>query len=136
MMKKIFTVVAVLAVTSTLAGCASTMLQNDRLLSVTANTLGVGESDLTITNRRTVGLETYYIATTKREEYACVINGGNILTMGMVNPPMCKKKEVIAEKVSETKLVEAKPMASQAVETSIVADPKATGKASARKKSK
>ena len=26
------------------------------------------------------------------KEFACVVNGGNLLTMGVVNPPLCNKK--------------------------------------------
>ncbi len=78
---------------SLLAGCASTMLSNERIASETAGALGVSPDELTIQNRRTEMTNTNYIAKTKTgKEYTCIINGGNALTFGMVNPPMCSKK--------------------------------------------
>lgn len=76
-----------------ISGCASTILSDDRLISNTAGVLGVPQNELTITNRREETPNTYYIATTKSgKKYACVINGGNMLTFGMTNPPSCVKK--------------------------------------------
>lgn len=76
-----------------LGGCASTMLSNERIASETAGILGVSPEELSIQNRRTEATNTYYVARTKTgKEYACVINGGNALTFGMVNPPSCNSK--------------------------------------------
>lgn len=76
-----------------LGGCASTILSNERITSETAGALGVSPEELTIQNRRTEMTNTYYTAKTKTgKEYTCIINGGNILTAGMINPPMCSKK--------------------------------------------
>ena len=70
------------------SGCASTFLPPERLASETAGSLGVPASQISISNVRTEGTNTYYIARTKAgKKYACVINGGNALTLGLVNPP-------------------------------------------------
>ena len=70
------------------SGCASTFLPPERLASETAGSLGVSASQISISNVRTEGTNTYYIARTKAgKKYACVINGGNALTLGLVNPP-------------------------------------------------
>ena len=70
------------------SGCASTLLPPERLASETAGSLGVPASQISISNVRTEGTNTYYIARTKAgKKYACVINGGNALTLGLVNPP-------------------------------------------------
>ena len=76
-----------------LSGCATTLLSNERIISNTAGVLGISPDDITISNRRTEMVNTYYIAKTKKGAvYACAINGGNLLTAGMVNAPTCKKK--------------------------------------------
>jgi hypothetical protein len=70
------------------SGCASTFLPPERLASETAGVIGVPPSQITISDVRTEGTNTYYIARTKAgKKYACVINGGNALTLGLVNPP-------------------------------------------------
>jgi hypothetical protein len=91
MLKHSAVVIAVFAGLS--AGCASQMLSDDRIRTNTAGILGVAPEDLTISNRNEQVPNTYYTATTKSGQgYACIINGGGILAMGMVNPPMCNKK--------------------------------------------
>lgn len=86
-------IVVSLAIAS-LVGCGSTMLSNERISSETAGILGLSPSDITIGNRRTEQMNTYYTVKTKGgKELNCVITGGNAFTMGMVNPPMCTKKE-------------------------------------------
>jgi hypothetical protein len=83
-----------IAATISLGGCQGTMLSNDRIISNTAGILGVPPSDVTISDRRADGpTNTYYIAHVKSGgEYACVINGGGMLAMGMTNPPSCTRK--------------------------------------------
>jgi hypothetical protein len=81
-----------------LAGCASiagstNMLTDDKIKSDTSGVLGYSPDDLTITSRRTEGTNTYVNLKAKdRKEFTCIINGGNLLSFGMTNPPMCNKK--------------------------------------------
>jgi len=81
-----------------LTGCASiaggtNMLTDDKIRSETAGTLGYAPDDLTITSRRTEGTNTYVmLKAADGKEFACTVNGGNLLTMGIVNPPLCNKK--------------------------------------------
>src|ERR1700752_4358307 len=81
-----------------LAGCASiaqstNSLSDDQIKSQTGGTLGYAPGDLTIVSRRTEGTNTYVaLKASDGREFNCVINGGNLLTMGIVNPPMCSKK--------------------------------------------
>jgi len=76
-----------------MSGCASTLLSDDRLKSNLAGTLGVQASDLTIESRREQTPNTYVdVKTVTGKEYSCIVNGGGILSAGMVNPPMCGPK--------------------------------------------
>lgn len=81
-----------------LAGCASiaestNSLSDDRIRSETAGTLGYAPADLTITSRRTEGTNTYVtLKASDGKEFACTLNGGNLLSGGIVNPPLCGKK--------------------------------------------
>jgi hypothetical protein len=78
---------------SLLTGCASQLLSNERIASETAGIIGVSPQEVTIENRRTEMTNTYYIAKTNDgNELSCVINGGNIVTFGLVNAPRCAKK--------------------------------------------
>lgn len=80
------------------AGCASiaestNSLSDEQLKSQTGGVLGYSSGDLAITSRRTAGTNTYVsLKATDGKEFACVVNGGNLLTMGVVNPPLCNKK--------------------------------------------
>lgn len=82
----------------TLSGCASiasgtNTLTDEKIKSETSGALGYSPADLTITNRRTEGTNTYVNLQAKdKKEFTCIINGGNLLTFGMTNPPMCTKK--------------------------------------------
>ena len=79
-------------------GCASiagktNTLTDDKIKSETSGVLGYSPDDLKITSRRTEGTNTYVGLKTKDgKEFNCIINGGNFLTLGMINPPMCAKK--------------------------------------------
>lgn len=81
-----------------LNGCASiagstNTLTDDKIKSQTSGVLGYSPDDLTITSRRTEGTNTYVNLQVKdKKEFTCVINGGNLLTFGMTNPPICSKK--------------------------------------------
>jgi hypothetical protein len=75
--------------------CQTTMLGDDRIVSQTAAVLGVPVSQLSISDRANDGAtNTSYIAHDSKSgaSYACVINGGGVLAMGMTNPPTCNKK--------------------------------------------
>jgi hypothetical protein len=97
-MKKLLFAVSLCAIIGGISGCASVagstnMLTDDKIKSDTAGVLGYSPSDLTITSRRTEGTNTYVnLIASNKKEYSCVINGGNLLTMGMTNPPQCAKK--------------------------------------------
>lgn len=74
-----------------LGACQQQMLSDDRMTQSIAGTLGVPPSDVTLSDRRTDGpTNTYVIARVRNgSSYACTVNGGGILAMGMVNPPTC-----------------------------------------------
>jgi hypothetical protein len=73
------------------SGCATNLLSDDRIRANTAGVLGQPASAVVISDRREEGLNTYYTARTRRGVFACSINGGNILTAGMVNAPICNR---------------------------------------------
>lgn len=73
-----------------LSACANTILSDDRIQSSTAGVLGVSPEQVTISNRRYDGMtNTYYTANTAGRSYACTINGGTVLSLGIVNPATC-----------------------------------------------
>lgn len=82
----------------TLAGCSTiaektTVISDENLVSQSAGALGYSPKDLTITSRRTEGTNTYVDLKAKdKKEFTCIINGGNILTFGVTNPPQCNRK--------------------------------------------
>lgn len=90
--------VAVLLFLGLINGCASVAsntnsLTDERIKSETSGALGYAVSDLTIVSRRTEGTNTYVNLKAKnKKEYTCIINGGNLLSFGMTNPPICAKK--------------------------------------------
>ena len=44
-------------------------------------------------SRRTEGTNTYVnVRTGNRQSHACIINGGNMLSFGMTNPPVCSRR--------------------------------------------
>lgn len=81
-----------------IAGCSSiasgtNTLTDDRIKSETSGALGYSPEDLTIVSRRTEGVNTYVALQTRdKNEFNCIINGGNLLSFGMTNPPMCSRK--------------------------------------------
>jgi hypothetical protein len=92
------TTAAALLLSSHLTACgtvagSTNMLTDDRIVSESAGALGVSPSDLTLLSRRTSGTNTYANLRAKdKREYTCIINGGNLLSFGMVNPPTCSKQ--------------------------------------------
>jgi hypothetical protein len=78
---------------ASIAGSSSKMLPDDRIKAETSGALGYEPGDLTLVSRRTEGLNTYANLKAKDgKEFTCIINGGNWLSMGMTNPPMCSPK--------------------------------------------
>ena len=80
------------------SGCTSfatstNTLSDERIRSETSGALGYSPDELSIISRRTEGVNTYVNLKAKdRKEFTCIINGGNLLSFGMTNPPMCNKK--------------------------------------------
>jgi hypothetical protein len=73
-----------------LSACASTITPDDRLASLTSGTLGIPANELTISDRQSGATNTAYIATTRSgRQYACNLNGGGLLALGLTNPPVC-----------------------------------------------
>lgn len=96
-MKRMFTLLLTSVIV--MSGCASiaestNMLTDEKVLSQSAGALGYSPNELSIVNRRTEGTNTYVnlIGVKDKKEYTCIINGGNALSFGMSNPPMCNKK--------------------------------------------
>ncbi|MBK3510933.1 MULTISPECIES: hypothetical protein [Pseudomonas] len=84
--------VALLGGCNALAG-KTNMLSDDDVKSQSAGALGYAPADLTIVNRQTQGTNTYVLLKTNdNKQFNCIINGGNIMTFGMSNPPSCAKK--------------------------------------------
>jgi hypothetical protein len=81
-----------------LGGCGSiasstNSLSDERLKSEAAGAIGLSPDALSLLNRRTEGTNTYYAVKARDgKEYDCIINGGNLLSFGMTNPPSCKRK--------------------------------------------
>ncbi|WP_080943293.1 hypothetical protein [Pseudomonas marginalis] len=87
-----FTTLCVLSGCNAIAS-KTNMLSDDDLKSKSAGALGYDPADLTIVSRRTEGTDTYVTLKNKQnKQFNCLINGGNLLTFGMSNPPSCAKK--------------------------------------------
>jgi hypothetical protein len=69
------------------------MLTDDKIKSSTSGVLGYSPEDLNIIDKRVDGTNTYVNLRAKdKKEFTCIINGGNLLSFGMINPPMCNKR--------------------------------------------
>jgi hypothetical protein len=91
-MSKSVTFATLLAAAALLSACQAEMLSDDRIIFNTSGVIGVPAVQLTISDRRSNTTDTYYTAHTKAgATYACVINGGGALALGMVDPPSCSK---------------------------------------------
>lgn len=78
---------------ASIAGSSTRMLSDDRIKSETSAALGYAPEDLALVSRRVEGLNTYASLKAKDgKEFNCIINGGNWLSMGLTNPPMCSRK--------------------------------------------
>lgn len=69
-------------------------LSDEKVLSQSAGALGYAPSELKLVSRRTEGTNTYaqLVGIKDKQEYTCIINGGNALSFGMTNPPSCGRK--------------------------------------------
>ena len=69
------------------------ILSDDRIRDNTALALNMPSTAVVISDRRYDGMtNTYYTARTSRGTYACVINGGSVMAMGMTNRPDCSRR--------------------------------------------
>lgn len=69
------------------------MLTDERIRSEVGGAMGVRAEEVTIVDRRTEGTTTYVnVRTGNRQSHACIINGGNMLSFGMTNPPVCSRR--------------------------------------------
>ena len=91
-------VVAIVAGVQFMTGCAlmaekTNTLTDERILSETSGALGYAPADLVLLSRRTAGTNTYVALKAKDgREFNCIINGGNWVSFGATNPPICAKK--------------------------------------------
>ncbi|MGJ9419678.1 hypothetical protein ACHAC9_18285 [Massilia sp. CMS3.1] len=78
-----------------LSGCSTVaektnFLSDADIKSKVAGTLGHASDAITLIDRRTEGTNTYVTVRVKAgKEFACTLNGGNLLSAGIVNPPTC-----------------------------------------------
>ena len=83
---------------TSLAGCSAVAtktntLSDERILSETGGVLGLSPSELTLVERRTEGVNTYVtLKAGNGKTYACIVNGGNLFSFGMTNPPVCNAR--------------------------------------------
>ena len=68
-------------------------LSDDDAKAKVAGPLGYPTSALTLLTRKTEGTNTYVtVRATDSKTFVCTINGGNALSMGLVNPPDCRPR--------------------------------------------
>ena len=74
-----------------LVGCATTEAE---LRTQTAAVLGYAPADITLSNIRSTGTNTFYIATTPKGHYACAAETGmaKVIALGLTSPPSCYKE--------------------------------------------
>ena len=82
--------IALALLSAPLSGCANAILSDDKIQTDTALAIGAPVDSVRISDRRYDGAtNTYYKATAGGRSYSCVINGGTVMTLGMVNAPQC-----------------------------------------------
>ncbi len=93
-----FTKLTSIALIALACAACSTIAQKTNMLSDTdlttksADALGVPASSLKLLDRHTDGTNTYAdFRAANGAQYHCLINGGNLLSMGMTNPPVCSR---------------------------------------------
>jgi hypothetical protein len=86
-------VLTVLGASLTLAGCADKLLSDDRIRDDTAVALNMPAAAVVISDRRYDGYgTTYYTASNHRAVFRCRIEGGNLNSFGLTNPPECSRR--------------------------------------------
>jgi hypothetical protein len=86
------TCVALMSGCSTIAE-KTNFISDEQIKSKVGGTLGAAPDAVTILNRRTSGTDTYVDVRVKgKQDYSCTLNGGNLLTALIVNPPSCNPK--------------------------------------------
>ena len=86
---------AMLLAALSLPGCSTiaektNFMSDSDIKSRIAGTLGYTTDGVTLVSRRTEGTNTYVVVRVKdKKEFACTLNGGNLLSAGIVNPPAC-----------------------------------------------
>lgn len=77
---------------SIVSSCANDMLSTSRVQTSVAGAIGVPVSDVTIIDQHADGpTNTVILAQTRTgRRYACSINGGGVLTLGMTNGTFCQ----------------------------------------------
>lgn len=89
---------AALAMAAAVSACStvaekSNMLSDDRVVTESAATLGLAPADLKLVSRQTSGTNTFAVLRARDgKEFSCTINGGNLLSFGMTNPPVCQRR--------------------------------------------
>ena len=93
-----FTKLTAIALISISCAACSTIAQKTNMLSdadlttKSADALGMPASSLKLLDRHTDGVNTYAdFRAANGAQYRCLINGGNLLSFGLTNPPICSK---------------------------------------------
>ena len=77
---------------SLIPACTSTLLSNERLLSKTADVLGMPKDHLKLVGRiSNAGYTCYTVETKNGIQYACTITGGDLSTAGFTGSPTCNR---------------------------------------------
>lgn len=91
-------IILICLLAATISGCSSiaggtNTLSDEKIKAHTSGVLGYTPNQITITSKQVQGTNTYVnLKASDKKEFTCVINGGNIFTLGMVNPPSCARK--------------------------------------------
>lgn len=94
----LLTVASATVFASLISGCSTiaektNFISDDQIRSKVGGALGAAPDSVTIISRRTSGTDTYVdVRVQGKRDYACTLNGGNALTMGIINPPTCNPK--------------------------------------------
>ena len=81
-----------------ISGCGTiaektNMLSDTDLTNKAAASIGYAPADVTLVNKTLDGTNTYFtVRSNDGKVFNCMVNGGNILTMGLTNPTSCTKK--------------------------------------------
>ena len=88
----ILVMLASLSACSTIAEKTNILSDSD-IKSKVAGTLGYSPDAITLINRRTEGTNTFALVKVDgKKEFSCTLNGGNLWSAGIVNPPVCVPK--------------------------------------------